>query len=173
MRLLDMNKKLALIDPLTGLYNRRYLETFMEKHLAIADRNNQLLSMVMLDIDNFKYFNDTNGHEAGDMALRSISHAIGKNIRVSDIGVRYGGEEFIIVLPNTDKVTAFEVAERIRTTVESAPVVVGHDKRIFVTASFGVATYGIDANGFDALLAKADKVLYDAKKTGKNRICLA
>jgi diguanylate cyclase (GGDEF)-like protein len=129
--------------------------------------------MVMLDIDNFKYFNDTNGHEAGDMALRSIAHAIGKNIRVSDIGVRYGGEEFIIVLPNTDKVTAFEVAERIRTTVESTPVVIGHDKRVFVTASFGVATYGIDANGFDVLLAKADNAMYDAKKTGKNRVCLA
>ena len=173
MRLLEMNKKLALIDPLTGLYNRRYLEAFIEKQLAITDRNNQLLSMVMLDIDNFKYFNDTNGHEAGDMALRSIAHAISKNIRVSDIGVRYGGEEFIIVLPNTDKVTAFEVAERIRTTVESTPVAAGSDRRIFVTASFGVATYGIDADSFDALLAKADNALYDAKKTGKNKICLA
>lgn len=173
MRLLEMNKKLALIDPLTGLYNRRYLEAFMEKQLAIADRNNQLLSMVMLDIDNFKYFNDTNGHEAGDMALRSISHAISKNIRVSDIGVRYGGEEFIMVLPNTDKLTAFEVAERIRTTIESTPVAIGREKRMFITASFGVATYGIDANSFDALLAKADNALYDAKKTGKNRICTA
>ncbi len=173
MRLLEMNKKLALIDPLTGLYNRRYLEAFIEKQLAIADRNNQLLSMVMLDIDNFKYFNDTNGHEAGDMALRSISHAINKNIRVSDIGVRYGGEEFIIALPNTDKVTAFEVAERIRTAIESTPVAISRDKRMFVTASFGVATYNIDANSFDALLAKADNALYDAKKAGKNRVCLA
>lgn len=173
MRLLEMNKKLALIDPLTGLYNRRYLEAFMEKQVAIADRNNQFLSMIMLDIDNFKYFNDTNGHEVGDMALRSIAHAIGKNIRVSDIGVRYGGEEFIIVLPNTDKITAFEVAERIRTTVESTPIVIGYDKRMYVTASFGIATYGIDANSFDALLTKADNALYEAKKTGKNRICMA
>jgi diguanylate cyclase (GGDEF)-like protein/PAS domain S-box-containing protein len=173
MRLMETNKKLALIDPLTGLYNRRYLEAFMEKQLAIADRNNQLLSMIMLDIDNFKYFNDTNGHDAGDMALRSIAHAIGKNIRVSDIGVRYGGEEFIIVLPNTDKATAFEVAERIRTTIETTPVAMGRDKRMFVTASLGVATYGIDANSFDILLSKADNALYDAKKAGKNRICLA
>lgn len=173
MRLLELNRKLALIDPLTGLYNRRYLEAFIEKQLAIADRNNQLLSMVMLDIDNFKDFNDTNGHEAGDMALRSIAHAIGKNIRVSDIGVRYGGEEFIIVLPNTDKVTAFEVADRIRTTVESAPASIDRDKKMFVTASFGVATYGIDANSFDALMAKADNALYDAKKAGKNRTHIA
>ncbi len=182
MRLLELNRNLALIDPLTGLYNRRYLEAFMEKQMAIADRNNQLLSMVILDIDNFKDFNDTYGHEAGDMALRSIAHAIGKNIRVSDIGVRYGGEEFIIVLPNTNKVTTLEVAERIRTTIESAPVAIDRspiknfgdkDKRMFVTASLGVATYGIDANSFDALLIRADNALYEAKKAGKNRICMA
>ncbi|GER93760.1 hypothetical protein A45J_1516 [hot springs metagenome] len=173
MRLLELNKKLALIDPLTGLYNRRYLEAFMGKQVAIADRNNQPLSMIMLDIDNFKYFNDTNGHEAGDMALRSVAHAIGKNIRVSDIGVRYGGEEFIIVLPNTDKITALEVAERIRITVESTPITIGREKRMFVTASLGIAAYSIDANSFDALLTKADNALYEAKKTGKNRICMA
>ncbi|MEW6115978.1 MAG: diguanylate cyclase [Nitrospirota bacterium] len=173
MRLLESNKKLALIDPLTGLYNRRYLEAFMDKQLAIAERNNQLLSIVMFDIDNFKTFNDTYGHDAGDMALRGISQTIARNIRTSDIGVRYGGEEFIIVLPNTDKMTALEVAERIRLTVETTPITISRDRRTGMTASFGVATYGVDAESLDGIIAKADAALYNAKKAGKNRTCLA
>jgi len=174
MRLLDLNKKLAIIDPLTGLYNRRYFEAFIEKQLAIADRNNHALSLIMLDIDNFKDFNDTYGHGAGDTALRGISYAIGKNIRLSDIGVRYGGEEFIIALPNTDKTTAFEVAERIRTSIEANHLTVGHgEKRDVITASFGVATYNMDADNLNALIAKADGALYNAKKAGKNTVCLA
>lgn len=172
IRLLEMNRKLALIDPLTGLYNRRYMEAFMDKHLALAERNNQLLSIIMFDIDNFKTFNDTYGHEAGDMALESISQAISRSIRSSDIGVRYGGEEFIVVLPNTDKMTALEVAERIRIAIETAPLRVSPGRRAFVTASFGVATYGTDAGSLDAMIARADTALYNAKKTGKNRTCI-
>ncbi|MBI5213207.1 MAG: diguanylate cyclase, partial [Nitrospirae bacterium] len=173
MRLLELNKKLAIIDPLTGLYNRRYFEVFMEKQLAIAGRNAQAVSLIMLDIDNFKDFNDTYGHGAGDMALRGISHAIGKNIRSSDIGVRYGGEEFTIALPNTDKTTAFEVAERIRTAIEAIPFTMGPGGRAAITASFGIATYSMDADNLSALIAKADDALYNAKKAGKNKICLA
>jgi diguanylate cyclase (GGDEF)-like protein/PAS domain S-box-containing protein len=174
MRLLELNKKLALIDPLTGLYNRRYFEMFMEKQLAIAGRNNQALSLIILDIDNFKDFNDTYGHGAGDMALRGISYAIGKNIRLSDIGVRYGGEEFIIALPNTDKTTAFEVAERIRASIEANPLTVRHEGEAdVITASFGIATYNMDADNLSALIAKADEALYNAKKAGKNKVYMA
>jgi diguanylate cyclase (GGDEF)-like protein/PAS domain S-box-containing protein len=173
MRLIELNRNLALIDSLTGLYNRRYLDTFIDKQLALAERNKQPLSIIILDIDNFKHFNDTNGHKAGDMALRSISQAINKNIRVSDIGVRYGGEEFIIVLPNIDKVTAFEVAERIRYSIEMSPITISRDKKVFITSSFGIATYDVDGDSFDALIANADNALYNAKKAGKNRICLA
>lgn len=173
MRLIEMNKKLALVDPLTGLYNRRYLEAFMEKQLAISERNKQPLSLTMIDIDDFKLFNDTYGHEAGDTAMKAISEAIIKNIRSSDIGVRYGGEEFIIVLPNTDKTGAFDVAERIRNVIETTPLKIGHDKKVFLTASFGIATYGIDANNLTSLIAAADNALYNAKKTGKNKVCLA
>lgn len=174
MRLLDLNKKLAIIDPLTGLYNRRYFEAFIEKQLAIADRNNHALSLIMLDIDNFKDFNDTYGHGAGDMALRGISHAIGKNIRLSDIGVRYGGEEFIIALPNTDKTTAFEVAERIRASIEANLLTVRHGgETAVITASFGIATYNMDADNLNALIGKADGALYNAKKAGKNKVCTA
>lgn len=173
MRLLEANKKLALIDPLTGLYNRRYLETFIEKQLAIADRNNQLLSVVMFDIDDFKSFNDTHGHDAGDLALRSIAQTISKNIRASDIGVRYGGEEFLVVLPNTDKMTALDVAERLRTALEALVLALGRGKRVQVTASFGIATYGIDAEELETLIEKVDAALYKAKRAGKNRTCLA
>ena len=172
MRLLEMNKKLALVDPLTGLYNRRYLEAFMEKQLAITERNKQSLSLTMIDIDDFKLFNDTYGHEAGDTALRAISEAISNNIRSSDIGVRYGGEEFIVVLPNTDKTGAFDVAERIRNVIETTPLKIGKDKKAFLTASFGIAAYGIDAGSLTSLIAAADNALYNAKKTGKNKVCL-
>ncbi len=173
MRLLEINKNLALIDPLTGLYNRRYFEEFMEKQLAIAERNNQPLSMIILDLDNFKNFNDTYGHDAGDMALKTIAHTINKNIRASDIGVRYGGEEFIIVLPNTGKKNAFEVAERIRNSIEINKIPVFRDKKIAITASLGIATYGIDADSIETLIAKADNALYNAKKSGKNKVFMA
>ncbi len=173
MRLMELNKKLALIDPLTGLYNRRYFETFMDKQLAILERNKQPLSLTMIDIDNFKLFNDTYGHEAGDTAMRTISDIISKNIRSSDIGVRYGGEEFILVFTNTDKKDAFDVAERIRNIIEVTPIKIGHDEKVFLTASFGVATYGVDADSLSSLIAAADNALYNAKKTGKNKVCMA
>ena len=172
IRLIEMNRKLALIDPLTELYNRRYMETFMDKHLAIAERNNQLLSIIMFDIDNFKAFNDANGHDAGDTALKSISQAISRSIRLSDIGVRYGGEEFIVVLPNTDQLTALDVAERIRVAIETTPLSIGTGRSTFITASLGVATYGVDAESLDAMIARADSALYNAKRSGKNRTCV-
>ncbi|TAN43456.1 MAG: diguanylate cyclase [Nitrospirae bacterium] len=173
MRLLELNKKLALIDPLTGLYNRRYFETFIEKQLALADRNEQPLSMVLLDIDNFKQFNDTYGHDAGDSALKTVSDAILKNIRLADIGVRYGGEEFMLVLPNTDKSTAFEVAERTRLVIQEMPIHISAEKDVRITISSGIATYAVDADNLELLIAKADNSLYNAKRTGKNKTCLA
>jgi diguanylate cyclase (GGDEF)-like protein/PAS domain S-box-containing protein len=177
MRLLELNKKLSIIDPLTGLYNRRFLETFIDKQLAMADRNSQPLSVIMADIDNFKEFNDANGHDAGDTALRSVTQAISKNIRTSDIGVRYGGEEFMVVLPNTDKESALEIGERIRITLESMIIGISGGisagRRKSITSSFGIATYPMDAGSFDGIIAKADKALYEAKRAGKNNIRLA
>jgi diguanylate cyclase (GGDEF)-like protein len=174
MRLLELNRNLALVDPLTGLYNRRYLEAFMDKQLAIAERNKQPLSIIMLDVDNFKDFNDTYGHESGDSVLRGISSIIMKNIRSSDIGVRYGGEEFIIVLSNTDSMTAFEIAERIRTVIETNYIGIASGKKKNITASFGIATYDTgNAGSLDELIARADAAMYEAKREGKNRICMA
>lgn len=173
IRLLEINKRLALTDSLTGLFNRRYFEIFMDKHLAIASRNDQFLSLIMFDIDNFKSLNDAHGHDAGDLILRNISKTLNENIRSSDIGVRYGGEEFAVILPSTDKMSAFDVAEKIRDTIEKTPIYITRGKKVFITASFGIATYGLDATSIDNLVSKADSALYAAKKSGKNRTCLA
>ena len=110
---------------------------------------------------------------AGDIAMKALAFAITDNIRMADIGVRYGGEEFIIMLPNTDKSTALEVAERIRTAIATNAVKVSSDKKAYITASFGVATYTTDASSLDDLIGKADAALYAAKKAGKNKTCLA
>lgn len=173
MRLLELNRNLAIIDPLTGLYNRRYFEAFMDKQVAISQRNNQFLSVIMLDIDNFKAFNDSYGHDAGDAALKVVAHALNSVIRNSDIAVRYGGEEFIVALPNTEKTVAYEVAERMRATIEESPVFTDTDKRKFVTASLGVATLGLDSLDLAGLISMADTMLYNAKKSGKNRVLVA
>ncbi|MCE5311607.1 MAG: diguanylate cyclase, partial [Nitrospiraceae bacterium] len=173
MRLLELNRNLAIIDPLTGLYNRRYFEAFMDKQVAISQRNNQFLSVIMLDIDNFKLFNDTHGHDSGDAALKVVAHALNSVVRNSDIAVRYGGEEFIVALPNTEKAVAYEVAERIRATIEESPVYAGSDQRKFITASLGVATLGLDSQDMASLISTADATLYSAKKTGKNRVLVA
>ncbi|HSB51745.1 MAG TPA: sensor domain-containing diguanylate cyclase [Dissulfurispiraceae bacterium] len=173
MRLLELNKKLALTDSLTGLYNRRYFEVFMEKQLAITRRNNLGLSVVMLDLDNFKDLNDTHGHDAGDMVLRDIAKIVNECIRTADIAVRYGGEEFMVILPNTDKMAALDVAERLRLSIETTPVTLAPGKEASITASLGVATYGADAENLDTLLLQVDTSLYTAKKSGRNRTCVA
>jgi len=173
IKLLEMNKRLALTDSLTGLFNRRYFEIFMDKHIAIASRNDQFLSLVMFDIDNFKSLNDAYGHDSGDLILKNISKTLNENIRSSDIGVRYGGEEFAVILPSTDKMSAFDVAEKIRNAIGETAVYITRGKRVFITASFGIATYGLDAISIDTLVAEADSALYDAKKSGKNRTCIA
>ncbi|MDX9713996.1 MAG: diguanylate cyclase [Dissulfurispiraceae bacterium] len=173
MRLLELNKKLAIIDPLTGLYNRRYFEAFMDKQVAISQRNNQFLSVIMLDIDNFKLFNDSYGHDAGDVALKLVAHLLNSVIRNSDIAVRYGGEEFIVALPNTEKAVAYEVAERLRATIEESPVCLNSDQCKFITASLGVATLGLDSQDMTSLISTADSILYNAKNSGKNRVCVA
>ncbi|MBN2654909.1 MAG: diguanylate cyclase [Nitrospirae bacterium] len=173
MRLLELNRNLAIIDPLTGLYNRRYFEAFMDKQVAISQRNNQFLSVIMLDIDNFKAFNDSYGHDAGDSALKVVAHSLNAVIRNSDIAVRYGGEEFIVALPNTEKAVAYEVAERLRVTIEESPVHLNADQKKFITASLGVATLGLDSQDLASLISTADSILYNAKNTGKNRVCVA
>lgn len=163
-------------DVLTGWHNRRYLKTRLQDELARAGRDAQKLACLMLDIDHFKGINDRYGHLAGDAVLREVTHRIEDQIRRSDIATRYGGEEFVILLPNTTRVVATTIAERIRRAIEAVPVSVGAGVEIPVTLSIGLsrAMPGGEARDLktqsDALIAEADVQLYRAKANGRNQI---
>ena len=155
---------LSILDGLTGVYNHRYLHEVLDREIVRARRYPQHLSLVMTDVDNFKKYNDTNGHLAGDELLRGLSNLFVRSIRSLDMIFRYGGEEFVILMIETDKKGANLAAERIlNLACLSLPT----------TLSMGIADYPTDATEKDILIDKADKALYQAKVTGKNKICLA
>jgi diguanylate cyclase (GGDEF)-like protein len=160
---------LASTDPLTGVPNRRMLEIDLRKHGKLAKRYNKKLSLIMIDIDNFKGVNDTYGHQAGDEVLRRIAYLILRNIRETDALYRYGGEEFAVLCPETDKEGAFELAERIRESVRRERFGVGRNKSLYITVSLGVASFPEDTRDPSELLAIADLSLYKAKTEGRNR----
>ncbi len=156
----------ALRDPLTGVNNRSAMNAAMVRETELARRHKTPLSVIMMDIDFFKQVNDRYGHLAGDFVLRSVADAVSNCTRCSDIIFRSGGEEFLIVLSNTDQKGAMHLAERIRKTLAGHDYHYG-DHHILVTASFGVACFREGENS-DALLEKADRALYDAKADGRN-----
>lgn len=165
----EANKKsyyydLSILDGLTGVYNHRYLHEVLDREILRSRRYPQHLSLVMVDVDNFKKYNDTNGHLAGDELLRGLTNLLVRSIRSLDMVFRYGGEEFIVMMIETDKKGANLAAERILNLVRlSLPT----------TISMGISDYPADATEKDVLIDKADKALYQAKTTGKNKICLA
>jgi len=166
-------RRLAITDGLTGLYNYRYFKEQLNQELNRAQRHELTISLVMLDIDYFKHYNDTNGHPAGDKLLKEIAQLLKNNVRNIDLAARYGGEEFALVLIETDKAPAKIVAEKIRKLVEkhrfdfedSQP-----DGKITISA--GVATFPTDANDFDRIVAVADQRLYQAKQSGRNSVVI-
>jgi len=161
---------LANRDGLTGLHNHRYFHEQLSKDFLRARRYHESLSCILLDIDHFKKFNDTHGHQTGDVVLSTLGHVIEKSIRDSDFAARYGGEEFALILYHTDGPHSYEVAERLRRMVEDHEV---HDKGnvLRVTISVGVATFPNDAiHDSKALIECADKALYRAKENGRNRV---
>ena len=165
----DQYKQEAMFDGLTKTYNRRELEEFIKKFLHNFLRyKKEGFSILMLDIDFFKKINDTYGHLAGDEALKQMSDIIKNKIRSSDIFGRYGGEEFVIVLPNTKITGALRLAERIREEVEKHSFEYG-GKKIKFTVSIGVTSAGLN-DTFDTLMARVDEALYEAKHKGRNRI---
>ena len=172
---LDQAKKrlqqLAITDGLTGLYNYRFFKEQLLHEMDRAARHNLSLSLIMMDIDNFKIYNDTNGHPAGDEVIRRISKLIQNNIRKIDIAARYGGEEFAIILPEASPESARIVTEKIRRLVEEEPIPF-EDKQPNkkLTISLGLATYPMDAKDGKQLVSKADQRLYKAKKSGRNRV---
>ena len=159
----------ATHDALTGLYNRRYLEDTLSRELILARRKGHPVSIVMGDIDHFKAVNDRYGHLGGDEVLRSFGDLMKRHVRGSDIYCRYGGEEFLLVLPEMRKEDAFQRAEQLRSALAAAPVVHGTSS-IAVTASFGIATFPCDGRSSDELISSADRALYEAKAAGRNRV---
>jgi diguanylate cyclase (GGDEF)-like protein/PAS domain S-box-containing protein len=165
----DQLREQAIRDPLTGLYNRLPLNEFFDRELRMAERNRHPISVVIGDMDFFKKVNDTHGHQAGDEALRVFANLIRKCYRASDIYCRYGGEEFLILLPDMTIELACERTEILRKEVESTPVVHG-ESTFHLTASFGVAAYPQHGKTRDGLIAAADWALYAAKDCGRNQV---
>jgi diguanylate cyclase (GGDEF)-like protein len=156
-------------DALTGLYNRRKLDEQLGTELARAVRHGRPLSLLMLDIDHFKRVNDQFGHIAGDGVIRHVAHLAASGLRMSDFIGRYGGEEFVAILPEATVDGAVVVAERIRSTVEGSAATVG-DLRIPVTVSVGVTQLGTASPTAAGLLGEADEALYQSKNGGRNRV---
>jgi len=166
-------KEQALTDPLTGLYNRRYLRDVLARELMRAKRRNSPLAAVMVDIDHFKRINDALGHEAGDMVLKELSALFKRCIRGSDTACRYGGEEFVLVLPEASLDGARSKAEDVRSAVKSLGLSF-HGKSLWpLSASIGVALFPQHASEAEALLSKADEALYRAKAAGRDRVVMS
>lgn len=162
----------ANIDPLTGLYNRRFMDSCMERIMGLLSRTDGMLSVLMLDIDFFKRFNDTYGHEAGDKCLQSVARALSHSVsRVTDIVVRYGGEEFTVILPNTDSDGAAMFAEKLLQNVRDLEIPhENNDAAEYVTVSIGVTTGRVDhRQDLGMYLKRADEALYSSKETGRNK----
>ena len=160
----------SIRDPLTGLYNRRYLEESLERELARCARRGQPLAVLMLDLDHFKRFNDTHGHDGGDALLAQFGRLLDESCRGEDIACRYGGEEFILILPEADVEAARARGEQIRSAVASLQVT--HLRRSLgaVSCSIGVAVFPQHANNSDLLVQTADAALYRAKAAGRDRV---
>ena len=164
--------KQAITDSVTSIYNRSYLEQSLKYEFKKAFDKKSQLSVIMIDIDNFKSVNDDYGHKIGDLVLLQVAKIIQSNIRDIDFVARYGGEEFMVALPEIGSDRSFEIAERIRRAVEEAVFYGIHESiPINVTISLGLACYPMQASNLDELMKKADEYLYAAKKAGRNQVC--
>ena len=161
---------LATTDPLTRLYNRRFMNEFLARETERSKRSHSKFAVVIADVDDFKRINDTYGHLSGDIVLKAIVRRMISGTREYDIAGRYGGEEFLIIMPEIDKQTTVDVADRMRRNIENHEIEVMNGEMVTVTASFGIATFDEDGNSPDDLLVKADERLYKAKRQGKNRV---
>lgn len=161
---------MAVVDELTGLYNRRYFDRHVSIMLEKAFMQERKLGVMMLDIDHFKKINDSYGHDAGDTILREFASRIQRNVRGVDLACRYGGEEFVVLMPDCDDQQAHAIAERIREAVALKPFEIAPDLQVTVTVSVGVALNDAASDTPETLLKKADIALYKAKESGRNRV---
>jgi two-component system cell cycle response regulator len=172
-RFLAVVQRQATVDDLTGLYNHRFLVDSLGQQVALAERIEAPLAVLMIDIDHFKLLNDTHGHHAGDAALATFARTLLGNVRRADLAARYGGEEFVVVMPSTSAEEAFLVAEKIRLAVEVTDVTLPGGSAIRLTVSIGVAAYPEHTRSAADLFSLADEALYRAKRTGRQRTCVA
>ena len=168
-RLMEHLRESSLRDAMTGLYNRRFLEEYVTTLVATSQRRQSTFAVLMLDLDYFKQVNDTFGHEAGDKVIKTLADLLLKSVRGSDMVVRYGGEEFLIVLQDTNMETALAVADKIRCRVEETKIPLT-GTILQKTISIGVASFPADSDTFWQVVKFADVALYEAKKQGRNRV---
>lgn len=163
--------EMAVTDGLTGLHNRRYLDSHLQTLFDRAVARRRPLSLMITDLDRFKAINDTYGHDGGDDVLREFAHRLRKNVRGIDLACRFGGEEFVVVMPDTEGAVAEKVAERIRAEIARSPFAVGREgKTAEVTISVGVSSVLKGSDTVDGLIKRADIALYEAKNSGRNRV---
>ncbi len=173
LRLREALREQSIRDPLTGLFNRRYLDETLPREVLRAARASATLGVIMLDIDHFKQFNDTRGHDAGDAVLSTLGRFLQKHVRGDDIACRYGGEEFTLILPGASLEIARERAEQLRVGAQSLAVRVADTQLTIITLSLGVAIWPHHGETAAAVLHAADAALYRAKQAGRNRVEIA
>lgn len=167
---LDQSMELAVTDQLTGLHNRRYMRVQLESFVKRANMGGGPVSVLLCDIDHFKRVNDIHGHAAGDDVLREFGRRLNENIRPTDLACRYGGEEFVVIMPETTQALAQQAGERLRQIISGTPFTINRGDALKITMSGGVATVIPPEDTLDLLLKRADDALYRAKSAGRNRI---
>ncbi|MBP6014902.1 MAG: PleD family two-component system response regulator [Alphaproteobacteria bacterium] len=168
---LQLSLEMAITDQLTGLFNRRYMSRHLSTLISNAGSTGKPISFLIMDIDYFKQVNDTHGHDVGDEVLREFANRISANVRGIDLACRYGGEEFVVVMPDTDMTFAYMVAERLRQSVADAPFRISQAPgQLPITISIGVTVSEGTSDTAEALLRRADQALYRAKRDGRNRV---
>ncbi len=170
MRDITEDVRLSTVDSLTNIYNKRFINEFLMKEIERSRRSNKQFSIVICDMDDFKQINDNYGHLSGDIVLKAFSEIIASTVRNLDVVGRYGGDEFMIILPEASSDTAFSIIDRIRIKIENCEIPVTKNNLVKITSSFGIATYPDDGMSSDDLLISSDERLYKAKSFGKNKI---
>lgn len=173
LRLRETLRNQAIRDPLTGLFNRRYLEETLNQEISRAERNKQPIAVIMIDIDHFKQYNDTYGHEAGDVVLSELGRFLERSLRGGDTPCRYGGEEFSVILPGASPEGALLKAERLRNEVKELNIHYRGRSVGGITLSLGVAVFPDHGSVGETLLRAADQALYQAKRGGRDRTVTA